>query len=242
MEVSFKFNNGETGGEMVAAILALFGATATAPVNVRNDMSGEQLRGAYQAPLPGAGAPAGQDDDSGPANNATHDADGTPWDARIHSDKRTVTDKGIWRRRKSVAPTTFTAVMNELRAAGKILAPQGTTPTVGVATPATPGQPPAAPQPGALAPLPGMPAMPPLAPLAPVETPYQKFVDFLAHHMNTPANPAGRFTTDWIAGAIKQYGYVGADGNGHVQLLEHVEGDKVTAIHQAFAAAIGATI
>jgi hypothetical protein len=223
VEVSFKFNNGETGQEMVASILALFGASISINNSTpqRENLSASQLIAAHTAPLPGT---APQDaDDTGTPSAATHDAEGTPWDARIHSDKRTMTDKNIWRKRKSVPPTVVTGVMNELRTKGLILTPAASAPAA----------------------LPGMPAMPPmapLAPLAPVETPYQKLVDFIANNMHSAANPAGRFTPDWISGALKQYGIVGTDGNGHLQVLENAPAENVTAVHQAFAAAIGATV
>lgn len=236
MEVSFKFNAGETGQEMVAAILALFGATPAAISHAAAPQAGLQAAQTISpADNPAAGA---GDDDAGQASAATHDTEGTPWDARIHSDKRTVTDKGVWRKRKSTPPTTINAVMAELRAAGKILAPAGAAPAQ------PPAMPPAAPAATLTPPaLNAMPAMPPTPQLAvPQETAYQKLVDFIAQNLNTPANPAGRFTTQWVGDAIKNFGYVGPDGNGHLQLLEAVEADKVKAIHAAFGQAIGVAI
>ncbi len=57
------------------------------------------------------------DDDGGPVNtNAPAvDKDGLPWDERIHSSNRQLTDKGVWRRRRGVADHLVTSVESELR-------------------------------------------------------------------------------------------------------------------------------
>lgn len=51
------------------------------------------------------------------------DANGTPWDARIHSDSKAVNADKTWRKRRGVDDATFAAVMAELTAAGEDEAP-----------------------------------------------------------------------------------------------------------------------
>ncbi|RUW55631.1 hypothetical protein EOA32_01020 [Mesorhizobium sp. M1A.F.Ca.ET.072.01.1.1] len=68
-------------------------------------------------------------DDNGPVNpNAPNvDKNGLPWDERIHSGNKEMTDKGVWRKRRGVSAETVTAVEAELRAkmavAGNAAAP-----------------------------------------------------------------------------------------------------------------------
>lgn len=45
------------------------------------------------------------------------DADGLPWDERIHSSSRKMTGKGVWTRRKNVAEAVYNEVVAELRGA-----------------------------------------------------------------------------------------------------------------------------
>lgn len=57
-------------------------------------------------------------DDNGPVNvNAPAvDTTGLPWDERIHSGNKEMTDKGVWRKRRGVSDAIKTAVEAELRA------------------------------------------------------------------------------------------------------------------------------
>lgn len=94
------------------------------------------------------------DDDAAPAADApTHDADGLPWDERIHSANKAVTADGKWRKRRNVSDTVMAQVTAELR---------GSAPLASV-PPAPPPSPPLAPLP------PVVPAAP--APLPPPEAP-----------------------------------------------------------------------
>lgn len=224
MEVSFKFNSGETGQEMVAAILALFGAAPAAARITQTVIS--------PADNPATGADG---DDAGPAHTGAYDTEGSPWDAAIHSDKKTVTDKGVWRKRKGVPPQQVAAKQAELKAAGKYAtaapAAAPVAPTTPAGLPGLPGLP--ATQPAG---LPGLPA------LAPVETPYQKLVGFVAANMNSPANPAGRFTQEWISASLAQYGFKDPAGNGSLQALESAAPENVAAVHAAFAQALGVAV
>lgn len=90
---------------------------STAPVNT--------------APAPTAGAPA------------TVDADGLPWDKRIHSSSQKINNDGRWARKKNVNPTFFDQVANELRGANNAAPasqPQYNAPPVAFNPPALPPQ------------------------------------------------------------------------------------------------------
>lgn len=50
-----------------------------------------------------------------PSDDSTVDADGLPWDERIHSSNRKMTAKGLWTRRKNVDDAVFNSVVAELR-------------------------------------------------------------------------------------------------------------------------------
>lgn len=102
MEVSFKFTNGETGGEIVAAILNLFG---------NSGVSAPQQIAPQDAP------DAGKDEEpAGTPTSATHDTTGLAYDERIHSKPPAMTDKGVWRKKRGVADTLVASVTAELRA------------------------------------------------------------------------------------------------------------------------------
>lgn len=228
MKITLEFNSGETASDIVNAVVGVFGSPAPAA-------PAQQTAAPTLHPMdnPAAGVDA---EDAGAASTATHDAEGSPWDARIHSDKKTMTEKNVWRKRKGVAPPQIAAVQAELRAAGKYAAAPAPAPVVTV--PAGPGAtatiitPPAAP---AMAPLPqAVPPAPPL-PAAPVETPYSTFVNFVAGHLNTTANPAGRLTEQWVSDALKSLGVVG----GTVVELQHAQPEQIKTIHNTIANALG---
>lgn len=114
------------------------------------------------------------------------DADGLPWDARIHASTKTKTQKGVWTKRKGVQDTVVDAVTAELRQ--HYPAPNGAA-----------ALPPAA---NGAAVLPQVPAAPPsvnLAPPAPA-TPYDKLVNFIAKNTG-----AGKFLTEhWVNDAFEK--------------------------------------
>lgn len=228
MEISFKFNNGETAQEIVAAITALFGIAAAAQPVTYQGAAQQAPQTLHPADNPAAGA---DPEDTGAASTATHDAEGSPWDARIHSDKKTMTEKGVWRKRKGVAPPQIASVQAELRAQGKYVA-------VGVPA-AAPAMPAAAPAMPALAmPALAVPAAPPL-PAAPVDTPYTIFVNFVAGNLHSATNPAGRITEQWVSDALKSLDVVDAAGNGSIAALQHADAERIKTVHNTFAQALG---
>lgn len=58
-----------------------------------------------------------------------YDANGTPWDPRIHSDTHTFTKDGVWRRRRNLDDYTFNSVMLELASSNRPVT-TGVEPTV----------------------------------------------------------------------------------------------------------------
>lgn len=67
-------------------------------------------------PVPMPQAPSGDDDDEGEqAATGDVDASGLPWDERIHAGTKTVTAKGMWKKRKGVDAATISAVEQALR-------------------------------------------------------------------------------------------------------------------------------
>lgn len=57
-----------------------------------------------------------EEPESGSNVNGVFDAEGMPWDKRIHSSSKKITAKGIWNRRKGVPEDTFLTITNEIRA------------------------------------------------------------------------------------------------------------------------------
>lgn len=134
-------------------------------------------------------------DDTGPVNTAAPavDKDGVPWDARIHSDNKQLTGKGIWRKRKNLDGGYYNAITAELKARGatSVPAPPAYTPPPGVpmlpagaiaqpvftAAPSTPAPPP--------------PSLPP-QPQAPVQSVGMSFGELMSRV--SPAIAAGKIT------------------------------------------------
>lgn len=114
--------------------------------------------------------------------NAELDADGLPWDARIHAGTKSKTQKKQWTRKKGVDDAVFDAVIAELRQqypAAADTTPTTTAPAATVTAPvATPPAAPAISVPAASAPL----------------TPYAQLTDWLAK--NTGAGKA--LTAEWV--------------------------------------------
>lgn len=127
------------------------------------------------------------EEDEGPSSDATVDKNGLPWDARIHSSKKSLNKDGTWRYLKGLQDTTKLAVEAELKA---MLSNTG---TVAVAAPE--------PVPVIAAPVNPTPAVtlnvtsPVIA--APVN-PYTKLVDWLARN-TAPSNVVGQqLNPDWV--------------------------------------------
>ena len=108
-----------------------------------------------------------------PSPTGEIDADGVPWDSRIHSgpaDKKPKNADGRWRRGRGVSDEVHAAITAELRAA-QGLAPIAADPTPAAAPPAPPvAAPPVPPAPVAAAPIPAPPAPPPIPAAAGTES------------------------------------------------------------------------
>ena len=173
--MSYKFaltiNTNETA-DITALLAALGGVSAVGMLSVGT--------------IP-AGVVTGDDeDDNAPVAAVAPgevDSTGLPWDARIHSGKKTKTAAGAWRAMKGVDASLVTAVEAQLRAAANPNAtpvatpvPVGGTPVAAPVPPVTP--PSVAPLPPAVsAPAPTPPAAP-AAPATPPATPTTPTLDF----------------------------------------------------------------
>lgn len=145
-------------------------------------------------------------------SNAELDAAGFPWDERIHSSNRKKNDKGLWWAKRGVTPALKASVEAELRSTMSAApatttpaapAPQQTTPAPAATTPAAP------PMPGA--------NLPPMPGAAAVDPAYTALVQFIAQNTNSAANPAGKFTDDYIKQVLTHYGVA----EGSLQNLAH---------------------
>jgi len=117
-----------------------------------------------------------EDDDNAPVAAVAPgevDSTGLPWDARIHSGKKTKTASGAWRAVKGVDANLVTAVEAELRALASPNGGVAPSPVPVGVTPAVAPVPPAAPPSVAPTPpvAPAVPPTPPAAPAAPVTPP-----------------------------------------------------------------------
>jgi hypothetical protein len=161
------------------------------------------LRAALVSSLPpasaalaaGVGAPAG----------AEVDAEGLPWDERIHSGARSKTAAGVWTRRRNVPDEHYERIKAELKGTSH---QTGAMPNFGANTAVPPPTPPAASQ--AVPPPPGLPT-PPAAPQPDVRVPppidYTKgnpFVGLVARVSN--GIKEGRYTQDTISQLIASLG------------------------------------
>lgn len=108
--------------------------------------------------------------------NAELDAEGMPWDERIHASTKTKTAVGLWTKKKGVDDMTKAAVTKELRELYP--APQAAAPV--------------APAPAPVAPAIAMPTM--AAPMAP--TPYQELCAWLATNTGDGKVLSSQWVTD----------------------------------------------
>lgn len=188
-------------------------------------------------------APAGNEDDAPSAGDKacdpnTLDANGLPWDKRIHSDTPTMTDKNVWRKRRGVQPTTVKEVTAELlaRIAGGAQAPAAPAAPQASAAPQAPAAPaaPQAPKP------PAAPAAPPAPPAPPVNTAFSDLVAFIDTHMAIPANAANDkalIDDAWLKSTMEYYGVK----DGAVANLAGASQEQIREIHDGMRVALGYT-
>lgn len=147
------------------------------------------------ASLPDGGATVltGSDDDDGPEHAATGDldADGLPWDERIHASTKVQTARGLWKKRKSVDPELAKAVEAELRA--RVAPPMPVVPEHPVPMPIPPAPPiPTPTTMPTMQPAPVIPAAPPMPTPTPGVVPFGEFMQKISNLMQegkiTPEN------------------------------------------------------
>jgi hypothetical protein len=152
--------------------------------------------------------------------NVEVDSTGLPWDERIHASTKGKNADGSFKKRRGVDDLTFQRVANAIR--------------VTAGAPATPAAVPAPPVAVAPVPAPPAPAVPPPpAPAAPSR--YQQFVAWLAPHLISEANPAGRVDAAWVTQTLAAFQI--ADGS--MQNLAHATDEKIGEIQAAIAGALG---
>lgn len=136
------------------------------------------------------------------AAGVTLDKNGLPWDERIHSSNKKMTDKGVWVARRNVPDATRDSVTAELRASMANAGPVANTapPAAGLGAPPLPG--------GNLPPLPGA---------AVTDPAYAALVKLIGEHTASDANPAGRITADWLQKVLVHFGVT----DGSLQTLAH---------------------
>lgn len=153
------------------------------------------------------------------ASSNTIDANGFPWDDRIHSSSKAFTADGSWRAKRNVPPALKTKVEAELRS------------TMDSPVPFAPAFPPALPTPAA-ATLPPVPALP-KAPSAD-ELAFTNFVQFIVSNTHSATNPTGRLTDDYVKQMLAHYGVA----EGSMQNLAH-RPDLLPGIEAGFKTALG---
>lgn len=115
------------------------------------------------------------------------DAEGLPWDERIHSSSRTKTAKGVWKARKGLDPAVKTAVAAELLNAGRAQMADATPVPAAMPAAAPAPTPPAA---AAPPPPPAAAAAPPAPPAAPDANGFGVLMQYVSEKQ-----AAGKLTT-----------------------------------------------
>ena len=166
----------ETGDELAKFVAGHFGsgqsqAPVATPVPAPAALPMPNPQASPGSAMPTTAAPENEDDDQGaPAADATGvDADGLPWDERIHAPSKGQNKDGTWRKKKKLEDAFVAGVEAELRA--------------GTTAPAAPSAPamPAAPTPPPMPQVDQQPA--PAAPIAqpapePASAPAAEGIDF----------------------------------------------------------------
>lgn len=144
------------------------------------------------------------------APTGTLDSTGLPWDERIHSSNKKMTDKGVWVARRNVADAVRASVTAEIRAT---LAAGGAAPAVTqTAPPATATTaPPSLGLPGATGGLPSLPGA------ATVDPRYTDLVSFIGRNTKSDANPTGLIEAVWLGQVLTHFGVT----DGSLQTLAH---------------------
>lgn len=177
-------------------------------------------------PLPEPGktplTPTGDDE---PTNDGQGlDANGLPWDARIHAGTKVKNADGSWRARRGVDPELVESVTAELRRVQglTVTPPPPPAPEDGAddGAPLLPPAPPAPPAP----PTPPAPPAPP-APEGSTPTTPAELLQWAARAGKTPAQ---------CAEACRSVGLVDAEGNGQISLVL-ARPDAVAAVYEALA-------
>lgn len=108
---------GLMNGGNVNAASSVDAATSTTVQGVNPGTSATSVPASSLPVPPVANAAGARTESVAPSNPANVDKNGLPWDARIHSETPTLTDKGVWRKKRGATPQLVASVEAELRAA-----------------------------------------------------------------------------------------------------------------------------
>lgn len=160
-----------------------------------------------------------------PAAAVQRDADGLPWDARIHTTPAKIGANGKWAAKRKLDAAMVAAVQAELRGAAPAPATfqQPQQPAQAAATGAVPGLQ----APGALAPLSAPPAAAPSG--------YQELVALFGQQLQTQENPNGRMPADWARSSLQTMGVP----NGQLEAVAAMPDEQARQIVTAFKNALG---
>jgi hypothetical protein len=124
-------------------------------------------------------------------SNAQLDKNGLPWDERIHSSSKAITEKGEWRAKRNVPADLRAKVEAELKGA---TAANNAGPVTAAAAPAA-----------TALPLPAAPNLPPVPGAALPDPAYTELVQLIAQNTGSPTNPTGRITDEWVKQILTHY-------------------------------------
>lgn len=177
------------------------------------------------APAPQATAQA--------AGSAEVDADGLPWDARIHASTKAVTSQGKWKKKRGIDDATKQQVEAELRQLMAVPAPEPAAEQPGTPAPGPAPAPAPAPQPDATQTQAPAPAPAP-APAAeqPAEPAAMTFPEFLKTASGMVSN--GQITMDRVTEIVQGHGVPNIQGlSARADLIPQIWNDIQLSVQQA---------
>ena len=119
MKISITLDENPTPGQITKGLQVMLMLSGTAVMSAAVQALHETFNDDDEAETVVAAAPPPPPNTPPPpvgAPSADRDSSGLPWDARIHSSKKTTNKDGTWKARKNIDAAEILAVTNELRA------------------------------------------------------------------------------------------------------------------------------